>query len=122
SCDFVNRLFSATKMRSTKSHELTRTKIQSKLRVLTPTRYREVGLTPCKQRPKTKGHHFVIRRFEKCATVPGPTHKAIAPLVNPCFRSLTSSVGWDESCTNKRAFSPFTSIFTLVHSPGTRST
>jgi hypothetical protein len=66
--------------------------------------------------------YFDTRRFEKCATDPTLTNKATAPCVLPCRRGLTISVGSRASLTYKRALSPFTSIFTFVQSPGTRST
>ena len=59
------------------------------------------------------------RRLAKCAIVSVPTHKAILPCV--CLRSLTTRAGCGEPCTYKRALSPCTSIFSLVHSPGTTS-
>src|SRR2546427_13214042 len=59
------------------------------------------------------------RRLAKCAIVSVPTHKAILPCV--CLRSLTTKAGCGEPCTYKRALSPCTSIFSLVHSPGTTS-
>jgi hypothetical protein len=45
----------------------------------------------------------VTRRFEKCATVPGPIQRATDPLASPCLRSLTSSVGRPQSWTKRRA-------------------
>src|SRR5215510_13944217 len=71
---------------------------------------------------KRECDYFATRRFEKCATVPAPTHNAIWPCPCPCLRSLTTSTGCGESRTYKRPLSPRTSIFTFVHSPGTRST
>jgi len=59
------------------------------------------------------------RRLAKCAIVSVPTHKAILPCV--CLRSLTTRAGCGEPCTYKRALSPCTSIFSLVHRPGTTS-
>src|SRR6266852_5962279 len=55
------------------------------------------------------------RRFEKCATVPGPPTNAIAPLVTPSLRSFITSAGWSDPCTYSLALTPLTVIFTLVH-------
>ena len=54
--------------------------------------------------------------------VPGPIQRPICPFHAPCFKSFTTSVGCAFPCTNKRAFTPSTSIRTRVHSPGARST
>src|SRR5262245_43760198 len=62
------------------------------------------------------------RRLAKCATVPGSIHRAIDPRLCPCLRSLTTRTGCGAPFTYKRALSPRTSIFTMVHSPGMRST
>ncbi len=47
--------------------------------------------------------------------VPGPIQKPICPWNAPCFKSFTTSVGCAFPCTNKRAFTPSTSIRTRVH-------
>ena len=64
-------------------------------------------------------NHCDTRRLAKCAIVSVPTHKAILPCA--CSRSLTTRAGCGASCTYKRALSPCTSIFSLVHAPGTTS-
>src|SRR5467141_5083396 len=64
-------------------------------------------------------NHCDTRRLAKCAIVSVPTHKAILPCA--CLRSLTTRAGCGAPCTYKRALSPCTSIFSLVHSPGTTS-
>src|SRR5882724_1379264 len=64
-------------------------------------------------------NHCDTRRLAKCAIVSVPTHKAILPCA--CLRSLTTRAGCRAPCTYKRALSPCTSIFSLVHSPGTTS-
>src|SRR5436190_11072359 len=64
-------------------------------------------------------NHCDTRRLAKCAIVSVPTHKAILPCA--CLRSLTTRAGCGAPCTYKRPLSPCTSIFSLVHSPGTTS-
>src|SRR5204862_48603 len=67
-------------------------------------------------------HYGDIRRLAKCATVSGSIHRAIDPRLCPCLRSLTTRTGCGAPLMYKRALSPRTSIFTMVHSPGIRST
>ena len=68
------------------------------------------------------GFHCETFNSEKCATVHGPTHSAIAPFAGACFRSFTISTGCAAPFTYNHALVPITCILTFVHCPATRST
>jgi hypothetical protein len=52
--------------------------------------------------------YWVNFRFAKWAIVPGPTHRATAPVAGVCFRSFTTSVGCSAPLTYSRALEPLT--------------
>ena len=62
--------------------------------------------------------HYLIFKFAKYPSVPGPTHKATPPSESPSFKSLTIRQGCAAPCTNSRAFVPSTTMRYFVQMPG----